>query len=54
MIEGGMVSASFIKNSSYVKVAFIDRGSDTVPPSAGIVPTHSSEGEWHIMSLVIL
>ena len=44
MLDGGIVSTPSIKNSSYVKVAFMDRGSDTIPPSTGIVPTHSSDG----------
>ena len=40
MIDGGIVSIPSIKNSSYVKVAFMDRESDTIPPSTGIFPTH--------------
>ena len=44
--DGGTVSTPSIKYSSYLKVAFIDRGSDTVPPSTGIIPTHYSYGGW--------
>ena len=50
MIDGGMVSTPFIKNSSYVKVAFMNRGSDTIPPSAGIFPTHPFRQLVAIMS----
>ena len=49
-VDGGIVSTPSIKNSSYVKVAFIDRGSDTIPPSTGIFPTHSLRRLVAIMS----
>ena len=51
MIDGGMVSSPFIKNSSYVKVAFMNRGYDTIPPSTGIFPTHIINQVVAIMSL---
>ena len=45
-VDGGIVSTPSIKNSSYVKVAFMDRESDTIPPSTGIIPTNNYNGGW--------